>query len=77
MEKNEQVNNFHNSLIASKRSSIIRSQTTEFKKSSALENVRGLSGVKYNKDKIKTNYYKPWEMITLKCSKGINPLKIL
>ena len=71
MDKNEHANNVHNSLYVNKRSSINRSQTTEFKLSSALENVRGLLGVKFNKDKIKTNYYKPWEMITLKCSKGI------
>ena len=72
IDKNEHANNVHNSLFASKRSSINRSQTTtEFKMSSALENVRGLLGVKFSKDKIKTNYYKPWEMITLKCSKGI------
>ena len=71
ISKNEHANNIHNSLIASKRSSIIRSQTSEFKLSPALENVRGLLGVKFKKEKIKTNYYKPWEMITLKCSKGI------
>ena len=36
---------------------------------SALENVRGLLGTKYNKEKINKNYYKPWEMITLKSTK--------
>ena len=52
-------------------SNIDRTKTTEYKMTSALENVRGLLGVKYNKDKIKTNYYKPWEMITIKCSKAL------
>ena len=36
---------------------------------SALENIRGLLGTKYNKEKINKNYYKPWEMITLKSTK--------
>ena len=63
--------NTRNSLMASTRSSIHRTQTTEYKMTSGLENVRGLLGVKFNKEKIKTNYYKPWEMITMKCSKAM------
>ena len=53
------------------KSTINKSLTTEIKTSSVLENVRGLLGTKYDKDKINTNYYKPWEMITMKCSKAI------
>ena len=58
-------------LMASTRSKIDRSQTVVYETSKALENARGLLGVKFNKDKIKSNYYKPWEMITLKCSKAL------
>ena len=66
-------NSKNNSISKSLKSSIIDRTKTEIesKTTSALENVRGLLGVKYNKDKIKSNYYKPWEMITLKCSKVI------
>ena len=60
-----------NKLLTNSRSSVNRSQTIEYKTSSALENVRGLLGTKFNKDKIKSNYYKPWEVITLKCSKAL------
>ena len=63
--------NTRNSLMASTRSSIHRAQTTEYKITSGLENVRGLLGVKFNREKIKTNYYKPWEVITMKCSKAM------
>ena len=35
-----------------------------------LEKILGLVGVKFNKEKITSNYYKPWEMITIKCSKA-------
>ena len=35
-----------------------------------LEKILGIIGVKYKEDKINTNYYKPWEMMTLKCSKA-------
>ena len=66
----QNINN-RNSLIASTRSSIHRTQTTEYKITSGLENLRGLLGVKFNKEKIKTNYYKPWEVITMKCSKAM------
>ena len=66
-----QNKNTRNTLMKSTISNIDRTKTTEYKMTSALENVRGLLGVKYNKDKIKTNYYKPWEMITIKCSKAL------
>ena len=35
-----------------------------------LEKILGLVGVKFNQEKVNTNYYKPWEMITIKCSKA-------
>ena len=35
-----------------------------------LENVRGILSMKLIKDKIYSNYYKPWEMITLKSTKA-------
>ena len=60
-----------NKLRTNTKSSVNRSQTVEYKTSSALENVRGLLGVKFYKNKIKSNYYKPWEMITFKCSKAL------
>ena len=53
------------------KGTINRSVTTEIKTTSVLENVRGLLGTKYDKDKINANYYKPWEMITMKCSKAL------
>ena len=40
------------------------------KSSVGLEKILGLIGVKFNKEKIDSNYYKPWEMMTLKCSKA-------
>ena len=46
-------------------------ETEENVTTSALENVRGLLGTKYNKEKINKNYYKPWEMITLKSTKAL------
>ena len=36
-----------------------------------LEKILGIIGVKYMKEKIDTNYYKPWEMMTIKCSKSL------
>ena len=36
-----------------------------------LEKILGIIGVKYIKEKVDTNYYKPWEMMTIKCSKSI------
>ena len=35
-----------------------------------LEKILGLVGVKFNQEKVNSNYYKPWEMITIKCSKA-------
>ena len=36
-----------------------------------LEGVRGILSQKLNMGKIYTNYYKPWEMISVKCSKAM------
>ena len=36
-----------------------------------LEKILGIIGVKYNKEKVDTDFYKPWEMMTIKCSKSI------
>ena len=41
------------------------------KATKGLEKILGIIGVKYNKEKVDTDYYKPWEMITLKCSKTV------
>ena len=62
----------YNSGKSMKSATIDRSKTAEYKTTSALENLRGLLGVKFNKEKINLNYYKPWEVITLKCSKATN-----
>ena len=35
-----------------------------------LENILGLVGVKFDNEKVIGNYYKPWEMMTIKCSKA-------
>ena len=35
-----------------------------------LEKILGIIGVKYVEEKINSNYYKPWEMMTIKCSKA-------
>ena len=35
-----------------------------------LEKILGLIGMKFKSDQVTTNYYKPWEMITIKCSKA-------
>ena len=41
------------------------------KATKGLEKILGIIGVKYNKEKVDTDYYKPWEMITIKCSKSV------
>ena len=48
-----------------------KTNTTEYQTTTALENIRGLYGVKFNQEKIKSNYYKSWEVITMKCSKAL------
>ena len=69
---NHQLHSTRNTmrLSSTNGSTVNRSLTTEFKTTSVLENVRGLLGAKFNKDKINANFYKPWEMITMKCSKA-------
>ena len=62
--------NQNNNITKVPKPVVKKTSTTEYKTITALENVRGILGVKYNKEKIKSNYYKPWEMITIKCSKA-------
>ena len=49
----------------------INKKRGEVKATKGLEKILGIIGVKYNKEKVDTDYYKPWEMITLKCSKTV------
>jgi hypothetical protein len=69
-----QNNNINNRLTKSTRTHNIdrsKTETEEYKTITALENIRGLLGTKFNKEKLNSNYYKPWEMITFKCSKAV------
>ena len=49
----------------------INKKRGEVKATKGLEKILGIIGVKYNKEKVDTDYYKPWEMITIKCSKSV------
>ena len=65
----QKYNRANHRLSISKRP--VKAYTTEYKTITALENIRGLSGVKFKQEKVKSNYYKPWEMITMKSSKAM------
>ena len=49
----------------------INKKRGEVKATKGLEKILGIIGVKYNKEKVDTDYYKPWEMITIKSSKSV------
>ena len=70
---NYDINPVHNGAnnIGRNPRKVNKTNTTEYKTTTALENIRGLLGVKFNQEKIKSNYYKPWEVITMKCSKAM------
>ena len=70
--KKKNHNDSHKLTKSTKTYDFIRTKTDEYITVSDLENVRGLLGTKLYKEKINSNYYKPWEMITIKCSKAIS-----
>ena len=49
---------------------VVNKKRGEEKAIRGLERILGLIGVKFNKDKVDSNYYKPWEMITIKSTKA-------
>ena len=69
--KKENNNNKRLSIVRS-RSSINFPNQNDNKLISYLENIRGILSAKYDEEKINLNYYKPWEMITLKSSKVVH-----
>ena len=73
--KSKKKDSLKSSLISSQ---FRKSKTYEYnhalavqKTSKGLDFILGLIGVKYDAEQIKTNYYKPWEMMTIKCSKAL------
>ena len=67
----KQIDN--NSQIVKKVNNIkVNNKKIEIKKTiKGFENILGIVAVKYNKEEIRTNFYKPWEMMTIKCSKAV------